>query len=404
MATPHVLIAGAGLGGLTFAQALKKQGISFHVYERDSANSFRAQGYRIRIHGEGTAALRQCLPEQIWELFEKTCAEAPTSGPMAQVDPTTGEPPVAKPGGRGPPMFKDPRTVDRRVVREVLQVGIEDKISWGKEIVRYETDNQSSVTIYFKDGSSEAGTLLVGAEGVHSPTRKQYLPDLLPKDTGTRAFFGKTPLTEQFLSTYPNHLLKGMGKIRDADTTVPSHSLVEATRFPPKDQRPAHPVLPADYVYWVSCAQLDKLSQASVNFPPPSNEAAASLWTELHQHWAPNMRSLFELQDPTQTSVLAIRSMDPDIPTWQPSPTVTLLGDAVHVMPPTGASGAVTALRDAALLSRLIAEKGVSKESIGEYEAQMRVYAGETIRMSVGAAGMAFGFSDPATWKVATDV
>lgn len=45
---PHVLIAGAGLGGLALAQALRKQGISYQIFERSTAS--RAQGYAIGIH------------------------------------------------------------------------------------------------------------------------------------------------------------------------------------------------------------------------------------------------------------------------------------------------------------------------------------------------------------------
>ncbi len=45
---PHVLIIGAGLGGLTLAQALRKQGISFEVFE--AAPEGRAQGWAIGIH------------------------------------------------------------------------------------------------------------------------------------------------------------------------------------------------------------------------------------------------------------------------------------------------------------------------------------------------------------------
>ncbi len=45
---PHVLIVGAGLGGLTLAQALRKQGISFEIFE--AAPEGRFQGWAIGIH------------------------------------------------------------------------------------------------------------------------------------------------------------------------------------------------------------------------------------------------------------------------------------------------------------------------------------------------------------------
>lgn len=46
----HVLIVGGGLGGLTLAQSLRKQGISYEVFERDADKDARAQGWAIAIH------------------------------------------------------------------------------------------------------------------------------------------------------------------------------------------------------------------------------------------------------------------------------------------------------------------------------------------------------------------
>lgn len=43
----HIIIVGGGLGGLTLAQGLKKNGISCAVYEKDISRSDRLQGYRI---------------------------------------------------------------------------------------------------------------------------------------------------------------------------------------------------------------------------------------------------------------------------------------------------------------------------------------------------------------------
>jgi len=44
----HVLIVGAGLAGLTLAQALRKQGVSFEVFERSPDSRF--QGWAIGVH------------------------------------------------------------------------------------------------------------------------------------------------------------------------------------------------------------------------------------------------------------------------------------------------------------------------------------------------------------------
>jgi ribulose 1,5-bisphosphate synthetase/thiazole synthase len=48
-AKPRVLIVGAGLSGLTLAQCLRKRGISFEVFDRDTNISER-QGWAIAVH------------------------------------------------------------------------------------------------------------------------------------------------------------------------------------------------------------------------------------------------------------------------------------------------------------------------------------------------------------------
>jgi ribulose 1,5-bisphosphate synthetase/thiazole synthase len=48
--TMHVLIVGAGVGGLSLAQSLRKQDISFEIFERDPDADSRFQGWAIAMH------------------------------------------------------------------------------------------------------------------------------------------------------------------------------------------------------------------------------------------------------------------------------------------------------------------------------------------------------------------
>ena len=47
---PHVLILGAGLGGLCLAQSLRKHGVSFEIFEKDASLHARLQGWAIALH------------------------------------------------------------------------------------------------------------------------------------------------------------------------------------------------------------------------------------------------------------------------------------------------------------------------------------------------------------------
>lgn len=65
----HVLIAGAGVGGLCLANGLRAAGVRVSVFERDHDLAVRNQGYRIHIDEDGGAALRHCLPENLYRLY-----------------------------------------------------------------------------------------------------------------------------------------------------------------------------------------------------------------------------------------------------------------------------------------------------------------------------------------------
>jgi len=74
----HVLIIGGGIGGLCLAQGLKKSGIKVAVYERDHSVDFRGQGYRITLKADGSHALRDCLPENLFHLCVATAIKSAT--------------------------------------------------------------------------------------------------------------------------------------------------------------------------------------------------------------------------------------------------------------------------------------------------------------------------------------
>ena len=408
--TKPILILGAGIAGLCFAQALLKNHptIPFRIFERDAVFNQRAQGYRIRLDVTGQDALKACLSEELLERLEKCCALTTGGiGPVWMLDALTGESCTGvrfgPPGGgkveaMGPQpapkvpqvdveMDKGAYNADRTVLRGVLIRGLEDYVEFGKELVGFETTAEG-VKVRFADDSEVEGCLLVGADGARSRVRKQLVPDLELVDTGGRFIFGKTAITPQLLEKFDKRPLKDPTLILDRTGETSMGLIVEPIRFKDNEFRSD---LPEDYIYWVLLAKKDRLLADDEKLLRLSPDEAAALSRKSSANWHSSLHTLFELQDVAKSSMIPIISVRPDIPTWDSSKHVTLIGDAAHVMSPTAGAGATTAIRDAATLSQLLSEQGSSVESIAKYESLMRAYARDVVIRSWTNGSFLFG-------------
>ena len=184
----HVLIIGGGIGGLTLAQRLKRDGITAAVYERDRTLTDRLQGYRVRISPTGGLALNECLPPHLFEVFDRTCG-APTSAVRFFTeqmrlllafdgDFVAGTDPVAR-----------HRSASRITLRQVLLAEL-DNVHFAKTFQRYE-ERRGRIIAYFEDGTTAEGDVLVAADGGGSRVRRQFLPDAQRVETGVIGIAGK---------------------------------------------------------------------------------------------------------------------------------------------------------------------------------------------------------------------
>lgn len=372
----RVLIIGAGLGGLCLTQGLRKAGIPADVYERDPAVDVRYQGFRIGLD-EGRAALAACLPTRLHELLDATCGDL--SGARRVVD----EHLVAI---REMPRVPDAVAVDRHVLRHLLLAGIEDRVHFGATLTGVTERPDGTVRAAFADGTEATGDVLVGADGIGSVVRRTVAPTATITDTGVRFVLGRTPWDERFTALVP-----GFGTV----VSGPGCTLMLGTmRFRHSPRRAAAELAPevrlpdtGDYLRWVMMLPPEHeppVAQAA------GGQAARATVLDLIDGWHPDLRDLVERADTANSSLLSIRVAGP-IPDWTPG-SVTLLGDAIHVTSPSGGNGANTALRDAALLSRLLAtaqRDGTSpRPAIAAYERRMRDYGGAAVRQSVDALHM----------------
>ncbi|KAL6245649.1 hypothetical protein RBB50_007648 [Rhinocladiella similis] len=353
--TAPILIIGAGLGGLSLAQSLKKDQIPFKIFERDDTASYRAQGYRIRIFQH---MLKKLLPQDVFETLEKACPDVIPGG--RRIDAITGE---RHDGLRGPDQKEQHSwNADRTLMRKILLTGLEDHIEFSKKLERYELTEEGA-TAYFTDGTSASGRLLIGADGVRSSVRKQLVPDQVILDTEVRAVFGKTPIGDG--PVVPAEVDKGITIISEPPPNGDVKLFCDGMRF---DRNVNITVpLPEDYIYWVLLFPKRSVSISDRELLSLDGEKSLQLSQDLTRHWRRSNRAVLDHADSSASATLALETAAPWHQGWTPNSKVTLLGDAAHPMTPVGALGANSAFEDAAYLAGVL-RGPVNEETLRAYE------------------------------------
>lgn len=390
-----ILISGAGLASLLFAQSLLRARIPFLIFERDASISFRAQGYRLRLSDLGLDAIESTLGPEKFKCFWDACGK--TGGPaggFGALNAITGKvldnlpqqqtkapDPEAK-GGALQLTSRDGKVVgiSRGEMRKQFLDGCEDYIRWSHQITGYESSD-SGVRLTFADGSkSEEGEMIVGGEGIYSKVARQVSKGAIKTyDTGARGIHGQAPTTA----------FKGLGEgvWRLVDDRKPEGKVFVITNVRPDDMDD-----PNVQFGWTMGAQPGVIN-------PPNNDytivgkTAADIAKSLSADWDEKLKPLFTEMNEAESAFWKITCSSPwGVPEWENDPRVTVIGDAAHSMTPAGGNGANTAVRDAALLGRLVTEAGGWKTGItAEFEKEMRVYASEAVAASYGMAKGQFG-------------
>ncbi|WP_434440820.1 FAD-dependent oxidoreductase [Lentzea sp. E54] len=350
----RIAVIGGGIGGLCLAHGLRRAGVDVAVYERELSRTDRLQGYRVHINPDGAAALKECLPAEGWARFERSAGS----------------------GGNGfgflteqltPLLVLDAEperhySASRITLRQVLLDGLD--VRFGKRFERYEQSDD--ITLYFEDGTTASCDVLVGADGIRSRVRQQYLPHAGTEEVGITAVAGKLFLDEH--DWIPRDLLVRANSIVPTGRCGMFLAAHDGLGHSDHDGLLFDNVRP--YLMWAYAAR--------------DLDVRNGLQSEVLRRiggWSPDLRRIVESSHPETVSQWHIRSSKP-IERWQPT-NVTLLGDAIHAMTPMRGIGANIALKDAQLLARCITEGG---DAIARYEAQMYEYGFAAVRDSLRAA------------------
>jgi 2-polyprenyl-6-methoxyphenol hydroxylase-like FAD-dependent oxidoreductase len=381
--TKPILISGAGIASLLLARSLHRSNIPFLVYERDASIVFRAQGYRLRLSSAGLDAIEDVLGPQGFQKFYDACGKTGGAG-FAAIDPLIGETLENHASVTSEPLTsRDGKVVgiSRGDMRALFLEGCEDNIRWSSHITGYEKTDDG-VRAIFADGSkSEEGSMLIGGEGFKSAVAKQLTNGAIKVyDLGSRGIHGQAPTTAF------KTLGEGVFRIVDEETN-PDGKVFLITNVRAQDMD--NP----DVIFGWTMGGAPGVIKAPNDDYTITGKVAADLAKDLTKHWHPRVKPLFDNMDEKEAAFWKITCSSPEgVPEWANDPRVTLVGDAVHAMTPAGGNGANTAVRDSALLGRLLAEAGGYKEGVTEaYEKEMRIYASEAVKQSYAQASDQFG-------------
>ena len=351
MANLKIGINGGGVGGLCAAIALRKAGHDVEVFEQ--ATSIKRVGADINLTPNVVRALEGL---GVVPALMKTAAH-PTHriSRMWDTGEETSRLEMADTAERkyGAPQLTIHRADLLNALRDQLPP---EAIRLNHKIQTVEPGNDFAA-IVFPDGKRMGFDVLIGADGIHSPTRTALFGPDNPEFIGLVSY---RSVFDRHLVSVPNMdaFTKWWGPTPDLQiVTFPLNRGIETFVFATTSQ--------PDWRQesWTMPGDIEELRRAYAAFHPEA-------------------RALLDACTEVTKSALYVR--DP-LPKWSTG-RVTLLGDACHPMVPFMAQGAAMAIEDAVVLGRALAgaDLGNVTAALHRYENARKE---RTARVQMGSRG-----------------
>ncbi|WP_127107064.1 FAD-dependent monooxygenase [Pararhodobacter zhoushanensis] len=320
-AKPTILIAGAGIGGLTAALALLQRGFDVTVFEQAPVLAELGAGIQMAANGSRVLielGLEERLADIVCEAAAKEVRLWNTGQTWKLFD--LGADSIER---FGAPYWMVHRGELHRVLLEAVRALKPDAVITGAQALGFEQD-ADNVTLRLADGRQIRADVLVGADGVHSKLRSQMWKSPQARFTGLMAWRGLAPM-----EALPAELQRPVG----TNWIGPGGHVIT---YPISGNRLLNFVGLVENRAWTSESWTEAGTQA---------ECKADF-----AGWNPLIHAVIDTLD--QPFRWALVSRDP-LPNWTQG-RVTLLGDACHPTLPFLAQGAIMAIEDGYILARCL--------------------------------------------------
>lgn len=358
----NIVIIGAGLGGLTAANALLDRG--FHVTVLEQAAQLKEIGAGVQLSANATGVLyRLGLGPALERIASEPAGKRVRLWNTGQAWPLFDLGAVSR-ERYGYPYF----TLHRADLHAVLADGVRrrspDAIRLGVKVDGHRQRDDGRVTVHAADGTTLVADLVIGADGVHSRTREALFGPDAPRFSGIMAWRGVIRAAD-----LPAHMREPYG----SNWVGPGAHVIQ------------YPLRSGELVNFVGAVEGGGWEVES--------------WSERGTHeeclrdfagWHEDVQAMIRAIDVPYKWALMVR--DP-MPQWSQG-SVTLLGDACHPTLPFLAQGAGMALEDGYILARALDQyRGDVPQALRSYEAARHE---RTARIVRGSAANAARFHNPA--------